>query len=75
MERRVIAQVLIFLGIFLIAIGLLFLFPKTLSFFGKLKGDIVIEGENYKIYIPITSALLFSLILTIILNLIYRIFK
>jgi len=37
-----------------------------------LPGDIVIKKKNFMIVIPITSMIIFSLILTFILNLIFR---
>lgn len=39
---------------------------------GRLPGDIRIERENIRIYIPITTMILLSILLTIILNLIRR---
>lgn len=58
-------------GIILIVIGvLLYLAPWLFSWFGKLPGDIRIEKENSKIFFPITSMLIISIILTIVVNII-----
>ena len=40
--------------------------------FGRLPGDIAIEGENGGIYIPLGSMIVISLILTLILNFFVR---
>jgi hypothetical protein len=40
--------------------------------FGRLPGDIAIEGERGGIYIPLGSMILISLVLTILFNLFLR---
>ncbi|SHE95628.1 Protein of unknown function [Mariniphaga anaerophila] len=56
-------------GIILIVIGvLLYIAPWLLSWFGKLPGDIRIEKENSKVFFPITSMIIISIILTIVVN-------
>ncbi|MFN4073858.1 MAG: DUF2905 domain-containing protein, partial [Thermus sp.] len=40
-----------------------------LSWFGHLPGDIRIERDGLKVYIPIASALVLSLLLTLLWNL------
>ncbi|NCP15900.1 DUF2905 domain-containing protein [bacterium] len=41
----------------------------------RLPGDIRIEGENFRFYFPLTSGILVSLILTLILNIVARLWK
>lgn len=63
-------KALLFLGVFLVLLGLVLLyFPKLLSWFGHLPGDIRIERESLRVYIPFTSALVLSLLLTLLWNL------
>lgn len=65
------ARLLVTLGIVLLAAGiLLYLFPRALSWFGSLPGDINIRRGNTRVFIPITSMLLVSVGLTLILNLV-----
>ncbi|MGM0620888.1 MAG: DUF2905 domain-containing protein [Bacteroidota bacterium] len=65
------ARWFIIAGIILIVIGLiLWLAPGLFSWFGKLPGDIRIEKENSKVFIPITSMILISIVLTVLINLI-----
>jgi H+/Cl- antiporter ClcA len=63
------ARWLIITGIIFIITGLILYFaPEIFSWFGKLPGDIKIEKENSKIYIPVTTMIVISIILTIIVN-------
>jgi hypothetical protein len=61
-----IARILILIGIVSIITGLLILFfPKIFSWFGQLPGDIRIEKQNTRIYIPLVSMAIVSIILTV----------
>ena len=42
---------------------------------GRLPGDIRIEGENGGFYFPVTSSILVSVILTVVVNLIMRLWR
>ena len=67
------ARWLMILGTFLLVIGALLHFvPSTLNWFGRLPGDIHIETEHGKVFIPITSMLIVSVLLTLLLNLFKR---
>ena len=66
---------LIIAGIILLVTGvLLHLAPGIFKWFGKLPGDIRIEREGGKIFIPFTSMILVSIVLTILANL-FRLLK
>lgn len=45
---------------------------RYLSWFGRLPGDIRIDGKNYVVRIPLASGLLVSLVITLIANLLRR---
>jgi hypothetical protein len=67
------ARWLIILGLILVAIGALLHFvPGLLGWFGKLPGDLRFEGERTRVFVPITSMIIISLVLTLILNLFNR---
>ena len=67
------ARWLMIIGTLLLATGVLMHFvPWTLNWFGKLPGDIRIESEQGKIFIPITSMLIISVVLTLLINLFKR---
>jgi len=62
---------MIALGLLLAAIGSLWrLFPKTLGWFGQLPSDIRLERDHTRVFIPLTSMLLVSLMLTLLRNLV-----
>jgi hypothetical protein len=64
-------QLLFFIGIGIAAIGLL-AWAGALRWFGRLPGDIRIASGNVQVYIPITSMLLLSLLMTVLLSLLRR---
>lgn len=64
---------LVGLGVALILVGLL-LWSGSLSWFGRLPGDIHVERESVRVYIPFASMLIVSLVLSLVLYLIRRFF-
>lgn len=67
------ARWLIIAGVVLVVLGALVHFaPWLFSWFGKLPGDINIEKENSRVFIPITSMLVVSIVLSVLLNLFGR---
>ena len=68
-------KILIFAGIVLVAVGLIIYFAGSkLGWIGHLPGDIRIVRENVKIYFPITTMIVLSLLLSLIIYLIRRFF-
>ncbi|MDK1377508.1 MULTISPECIES: DUF2905 domain-containing protein [unclassified Sinorhizobium] len=65
------SRVLIIVGLVVVAVGILWPWLTRLGL-GKLPGDILIERENFTIYIPITTGLLLSVALSAILWLLNR---
>jgi hypothetical protein len=59
-----IARTLIIAGAVLVAIGVLLYVSPSIPFLGKLPGDLRIERPGFRLYVPITSCLLISLILS-----------
>jgi len=70
-----IGKALIWIGIFLIAVGLIFIIIEKFIHPGRLPGDIVYEKDNFKFYFPLGTSILISLILTALLNLIIIFFS
>lgn len=56
---------LIILGAVLVVLGLLWPWLARLGL-GRLPGDIVIERDDFRVYIPITTSILVSLVLTLL---------
>ncbi|MEK7333753.1 MAG: DUF2905 domain-containing protein [Candidatus Binatota bacterium] len=65
-------KLLIFFGILLVALGLIFSFGVKIPWLGHLPGDIYIRRENFSFYFPLTTGLLISLILSLVLYLLRR---
>ena len=65
MSDRGPALLLIVLGVGLVVAGLL-AWTGALSGFGRLPGDIRWEGERGRVYIPIVSMLLVSIVLSVL---------
>ena len=65
-------RLLIIGGIVLAAVGVvLVLFPR-IPFLGNLPGDIRIDNGNVRIFLPLGSMVVLSIIATIVLNLLNR---
>jgi hypothetical protein len=59
-------KLIIIAGIVLIAVGLAWLAGERLGL-GRLPGDFVIERENVRLYIPLTTSLIVSVVLSLAL--------
>ena len=59
---------LIVVGLVLAALGGLWLLLGRAGL-GRLPGDFVFEWENVKVYIPLATSIVLSLVLTLLLNL------
>ena len=62
-------RILVVVGGTLVVVGLLLIVLERLgagplSWLGRLPGDIRIEGERTRVYIPLTTSILISLLLT-----------
>ena len=65
--------VLVALGIGLVILGLL-VWSGALSWFGRLPGDVRIERESVRVYLPLVSMLVVSVALSLLLYLVRRFF-
>jgi hypothetical protein len=63
---------LIVTGLVIVVVGLVLLAAERIPWLGRLPGDIRIERGNWRFYVPLTTSLLISLIVTILLNLFRR---
>jgi hypothetical protein len=68
-----IGKLLITAGIITVLVGVVITFiPNLFSWFGKLPLDINIQTKHTRVFIPITSMLVISLILSLLMNLFNR---
>jgi hypothetical protein len=69
-------RIFLLLGlIFLVIGGVIFLVERLGVPLGRLPGDIRIQRGNLTCFFPLATTILFSVILTVLLNLIIRLFK
>lgn len=70
-----IGRFLIYAGLVLLGLGLIIvLFGSKLSWLGNLPGDIRMERGSTRVYFPIVTMIVLSIVLTIIVNLFRRFF-
>ncbi len=58
---------LIYIGIVLVIVGVLFSVGGKIPWLGHLPGDIYIRRERFTFYFPVTTCLLISIIVTLFL--------
>jgi hypothetical protein len=64
-----IGKILVLVGLVLAALGGLLWLGGKLPWFGRLPGDIHIDREHFKLYFPLTTCLLISILLTLLFRL------
>jgi hypothetical protein len=73
MPLQDLGRTVIVIGIVIVVVGSILWFFGKLPFLGKLPGDIMIKKDNFSFYFPITTAVLISVILSIIITLVSNI--
>jgi uncharacterized protein HemY len=72
----VFARLLIIIGVVIAFIGLLLLVAtRFLPWLGNLPGDFRYETENVRIYVPLATMILISILATVLLNILVRVFN
>jgi H+/Cl- antiporter ClcA len=70
-----VGKIIIIAGVIIIIAGIFIYFlGDKLNWLGKLPGDIRVERENFRFYFPITTTILISLVLTLIIYLVRKLF-
>lgn len=60
-------KILVVLGFIIVGVGILFMYSDKIPFVGRLPGDISIKKENFQMYIPITTSIIISVVLSLII--------
>ncbi len=69
-------RILIIIGLVIAFAGVVILVAgRVFPWLGNLPGDFNIEGENFNIYFPLATMILISILGTILLNIVLRIFR
>jgi Protein of unknown function (DUF2905) len=64
-----VGRALVLIGLGIAGIGLLVMLGLPL---GRLPGDIAVKRDNFSFYLPITTSIILSIILTLVLSLFRR---
>ena len=67
-----VGKTLILVGLITVAVGILLLVAPRIPWLGRLPGDIVVKRENFRFYLPITTCIIISLVLTLLFYLFRR---
>ena len=62
-------RVLVLVGVGIAGIGVLIMLGLPL---GRLPGDVVLRRENFAVYVPVSTCIVLSLLLTLLLTLLRR---
>lgn len=73
MGNKPLGQLIIVIGLTLIVVGLVTM-RGWLGWFGHLPGDVRVERVNARVYVPIVSMLLISLLFSVLSYVLRRIF-
>lgn len=67
-------RLIILAGVFIVAAGVFVLLLAKAPFLGRLPGDLSFQRPGFSLYVPLAASILLSLALTVVLNVILRIF-
>jgi magnesium-transporting ATPase (P-type) len=66
---------IIIVGVVIVVLGaIIYFLGGKLHWIGNLPGDFRIERENFRFYFPFTTMILISLLLTLVINVVKRLF-
>ena len=67
-----VGRLLIVAGALLLGVGVFFTLGGRVPFLGRLPGDISFRSGNVQVFVPLVTCLLLSVVLTLVLNLLFR---
>jgi len=75
MEAGAIGRGLVYVGLGIAGIGGLVWALGQMLDLGSLPGDLVYEGDDVQVYAPVGTMIVLSIVLTVLLNLVLRLFR
>ena len=75
MVIHLLGRLLILFGVVLLIVGVIVLGAGKVPFLGRLPGDLVLHKNGLTVFLPIVTMLTISLVLTLLLNLFFRLFR
>jgi len=70
-----IGRALLFAGVAIAILGLMLTLGPKIPILGKLPGDIVFRRGDSAFYFPLATSILVSIVLTVLLNIAFRLFR
>jgi DUF2905 family protein len=67
-----IGRALIVAGAVLVALGVVLAVGPRVPWLGRLPGDFTFSGPHWKVYVPLGTSLVLSIVLTLLLRLFWR---
>jgi uncharacterized protein HemY len=68
----VLGRLLVVAGLVLVAVGILLSLAPSIPWLGRLPGDVRIERPGFRLYLPITTSLLLSALVSLVLYLLSK---
>lgn len=65
-------RMLLYIGVVLVLIGGFFILMAKIPWFGRLPGDFNFNRNGVTVYVPVTTMVLISLVLTLLMNIVWR---
>jgi len=75
MDTGTIGRGLLYVGGALVVLGVVVVLLGRVLNLGHLPGDMTYEGENVHVYVPLGTMIVLSVVLTVLLNLVLRLFR
>ena len=75
MNATDLGRLLLYMGLGLAVLGGLVVLLGRVVDLGNLPGDLLYEGDNVRVYVPIVTMIVLSVVLTLLLNLVLRLFR
>ncbi len=67
-----IGKMILGFGFIMVLVGGLLMVAGKVTGLGRLPGDILVQRGNFTFYLPVMTMILVSLLLTLVLNLVFR---
>lgn len=75
MDAGVLGRGLMYVGLGFVVLGGVVLLLGRMMDLGSLPGDLTYEGDNLRVYVPIGTMIVLSIVLTLLLNVVLRLFR
>ena len=75
MNATDLGRLLLYMSLGLALLGGLVVLLGRVVDLGNLSGDLLYEGDNVRVYVPIATMIVLSVVLTLLLNLVLRLFR